>query len=351
MKLVAGENYAQSESTTSLGFDVLASALDAERRRLSIPGAVVHLSTPELGSWTQSFGVADIETSTPMTNDSIMRVGSVTKMIVATIALQLVEAGGFHLDDTVHSILPELSIDPAVTVKQLLNMTSGLPDYTSDEFVDALLAAPSRVWTPEGLLEVAFESEQHFAAGTAFEYCNTNYIILGLLIEHLTGTDIADIAQTTIFGPLGMNSTALPPLTDKATKLGSADLRGYHRHNDEFIDATDVNPSWAWTAGNAVSTADDLSVFVGALVRGDLLTASLQRERLRSVPVIDNVRYGLGIADFDGMWGHNGELPGFQSFAGHDPTTSTTLVVLTNVDDKSADQLATFLRSQLDSPH
>ena len=347
MEPTVGENHVQHEPAPPAQHSALVAALDVERRRLSIPGAVVHISAPEQGSWTKAFGVSDVETNAPMTTDSRMRVGSVTKAFVATIVLRLVEAGEFHLDDAVHTLLTELPVNQAVTVRQLLNMTSGLPDYTSEEFVEGLLGAPSRVWVPEELLEIAFRNQQHFEPGAAWEYCNTNYIILGLLIERISGTRVEDIAQTTIFDPLDMQGTALPPLTSNASALHDPQVRGYHRRNEELVDATDINPSWAWTAGNAVSTAHDLSVFVGALVRGDLLGESLQRERMRALPAIDTVSYGLGIANFNGMWGHNGELPGFQSFAGHDPNTGTTVVVLSNVDDMSADKLAAFVRSRL----
>ncbi|MGO4754756.1 serine hydrolase, partial [Streptomyces sp. 2MCAF27] len=106
--------------------------------------------------------------------------------------------------------------------------------------------------------------------------------------------------------------------------------------------------SWAWTAGNAVSTAGDLRLLVEASARGDLLQEQTHRECMSTHPVPDTtLGYGLGIANFDGMWGHNGELPGFQSFAGHDPATGTTIVVLTNLDDHSADTLAAFLRARL----
>lgn len=347
MESTVGDNHVQPKDVPPAKHGALGAALDAERRRLSIPGAVVHVSTPEQGSWTKAFGVSDVQTNSPMTTDSRMRVGSVTKAIVATIVLRLVEAGEFHLDDAVHTLLPELPVNQAVTVRQLLNMTSGLPDYTSEEFVEGLLGAPSRVWVPEKLLEIAFKNQQHFEPGTAWEYCNTNYIILGLLIERISDARVEDIAQSTIFDPLGMQGTALPPITSNASALRDLQVRGYHRRNEELVDATDINPSWAWTAGNAVSTAHDLGVFVGALVRGDLLGEILQRERMRALPAIDTVSYGLGIANFNGMWGHNGELPGFQSFAGHDPYTDTTVVVLSNVDDMSADRLAAFVRSRL----
>lgn len=329
----------------------LIGALDAERQRLGIPGVVVHVSGPSCGSCTRALGVRDLATGEPLTADSRMRVGSVTKMIVALIVLRLVDAGDLCLDDEVHDHLPELSdlqVPRGVTVRRLLNMTSGLRDYTSEEFVDGLLIEPDRLWTPSELLEVAFSGSQEFAPGTSWAYCNAGYIMLGMVIEHLTGARVEDVARRLVFDPLGMHATELPPLTHGASALPDPTLRGYHRQDNELVDATRINPSWAWNAGNAVSTAGDLRLLVEASVRGDLLQEQTHRERMDTQPVPETtLGYGLGIANFEGMWGHNGEQPGFQSFAGHDPVSATTIVVLTNLDDHSADTLATFLRARL----
>lgn len=329
----------------------LVEALDTERQRLGIPGVVVHVSGPSCGSCTRALGVRDLATGEPLTADSRMRVGSVTKMIVALIVLRLVDAGDLCLDDEVHDHLPELSdlqVPRGVTVRRLLNMTSGLRDYTSEEFVDGLLIEPDRLWTPSELLEVAFSGSQEFAPGTSWAYCNAGYIMLGMLIEHLTGARVEDVARRLVFDPFGMHATELPPLTHGASALPDPSLRGYHRQDNELVDATRINPSWAWSAGNAVSTAGDLRLLVEASVRGDLLQEQTHRERMDTQPVPETtLGYGLGIANFDGVWGHNGEQPGFQSFAGHDPVSATTIVVLTNLDDHSADTLATFLRARL----
>ncbi|MER8003801.1 serine hydrolase domain-containing protein [Streptomyces sp. NPDC095613] len=329
----------------------LIETLDAERRRLGIPGAVVHVSGPSRGICTRALGVRDLATGEPLAADTRMRVGSVTKMIVALIILRLVDAGELCLDDEIHEHLPELSdlqVPRGVTVRRLLNMTSGLPDYTSEEFVEGLLVAPDRLWTPSELLEVAFSGSQEFAPGTSWAYCNAGYIVLGMLIEHLSNARVEDVARRLVFDPLGMHATELPPLTHGSSTLPDPRLRGYHRQADELADATRINPSWAWTAGNAVSTAGDLRLLVEASARGDLLQEQTHRERMSTHPVPETtLGYGLGIANFDGMWGHNGELPGFQSFAGYDPATGTTIVVLTNLDDHSADTLAAFLRARL----
>ncbi|MFE2745621.1 serine hydrolase domain-containing protein [Streptomyces scopuliridis] len=336
------------DETPILGKEFIAS-VDAERRRLLIPGAIVHARTPLLGSVTRGLGVEDVHTGAPLTADSPMRIGSITKTMVGTVVLRLVDEGRVQLDADIRDYLPA-PVPPGVTVRRLLNMTSGLPDYTSEEFVAALLDHPERQWTPGELLEVAFRGEQRFEPGTSWEYCNAGYILLGLLIEAAAGDSLELVARRLVFDPLGLENTELPLPAPGLSALPRASVRGYHRRRENLVDATAINPSWAWAAGGAVSTAGDLSVYVKALARGTLLEARTQQQRMDMEPVADGIRYGLGIAAFSGMWGHNGGLPGFQSFAAYEPVTAATVVVLTNVDDSAADSLAAFVRTQLHTP-
>jgi len=337
-----------STAPASPSNEALAAALEDERRRLSIPGAVALVSSASRGTWTQAFGVADVATGAKLTTGSHLRIASVTKTIVALIVLRLAEAGELALDDEIRVHLPQLPVPGGVTVRRLLNMTSGLPDYTSDEFVAGTLVQPGRVWTPVELLDIAFRHPQRSEPGGTWDYCNAGYIILGMLIESLKGERVEVTARRLVLDPLGMRDTHMPPLTRDGAGLPDPYVRGYHRRDGELIDATNINPSWGWTAGNAVSTAHDLAVLVESSVRGDLLQEQTRIEQMTGVPIAGSTwSYGLGIADFDGLWGHNGEMPGFQSFAGHDPQTGLTVVVLTNVDGVSADALAGVLRTEL----
>jgi D-alanyl-D-alanine carboxypeptidase len=166
---------------------------------------------------------------------------------------------------------------------------------------------------------------------------------------------VEDLAARFVFDPLGLSDTSLPPRSAEGTPLPDPTVRGYLRDDTALVDATDINPSWAWTAGNALSSAADLVVLVEALVRGNLLSEQTQQARMTSQPVAGtNSAYGLGIADFGGIWGHNGQLPGFQTFAGHEPNTSTTIVVLATVNEAAdrtnpADSLAARVRELLAS--
>lgn len=326
----------------------LVTAVDSERRRLSIPGAIVHVNDAIDAGWVHALGVSDLTTSAPLTANSRMRVGSVTKIVVGTAVLCLADAGELALDQDLSILLPDLGVAPGVTVRHLLAMRSGLPDYTSEAFIDALWDNPDRVWAPEELLDLTRGEPQRFEPGTSWEYCNSGYIVLGLLIERLTGRTVTEVARDLVFAPLGMGDSELPPPDRPAADLQDAHVRGYHRRSGQLVDATHINMSWAWAAGGLVSTAADLGRLVEATAVGTLLRDETQRDRLNTFAVPGApVSYGLGIANFDGLWGHNGSLPGFQSFAGHDPVSGTTIVTMTNVDDNAADMLAALVRTQL----
>jgi D-alanyl-D-alanine carboxypeptidase len=329
--------------------------VDAERKRLDVPGVVLAIRTPDGERWSAALGTRDVATGERLAVDAVLRIGSVTKTIVATVILRLTETGDLGLDDEAQTHLPHLNLPSGVTVRRLLGMTAGLPEYTTEEFLTALLAAPERVWRPRELVEFAQRGPQHFAPGDSWEYSNTGYILLGLLAEHATGVLVEDLAARFVFEPLGLQDTSLPPRSPAGTALPDPRVRGYLRDDTALVDATDINPSWAWTAGNALSTADDLVILVEALVRGDLLAEQTQRVRMTGVPIAGtDWAYGLGIADFGGIWGHNGQLPGFQTFTGHDPSTGATIVVLATANESiehtnPADALALRVRELLAS--
>jgi D-alanyl-D-alanine carboxypeptidase len=221
-------------------------------------------------------------------------------------------------------------------------MTSGLFNYSEDKgFVQALLADPGKVWNPKDLVTVAFRHQPYFVPGQGLHYTNTNYILLGMLIEQITGMPVEKVFQQHIFTPLGMAGSSLPPRTSSA--VPDPHPHGYMYGTEgtgtgPTIDVTGWDPSWGWTAGSAISTLHDQKIWARALATGQLLSAATQKERLSWVPYKggswighDTLAYGLGMADFGGVIGHNGGLPGFQSFMGYQPQKGATIVVLTNL--------------------
>ncbi|HKK83107.1 MAG TPA: serine hydrolase domain-containing protein, partial [Atribacterota bacterium] len=174
-----------------------------------IPGMIVGIWTPDQGKWVQAFGNAKLDPITVMTVDKGFRIGSVTKTFTATVILQMVERGQIDLDETINNIgFNDVLNSDMITVKQLLNMTSGLPDYIYDEeFIDAFLNNPTNVWTPQQLVDMAMDSPVNFQPGEDYEYCNTNYILLGMIIEEISDSSYESMVESNIMEPLGLTNT------------------------------------------------------------------------------------------------------------------------------------------------
>ncbi len=318
--------------------------LTAMMKQLQVPGAIVSINLPGQGSWTTAMGTSNLKTQAPLNVESHMRIGSITKTFTATVILRLVEEHKLQLDDPVSKYHLNVPNGVHITIREMLNMTSGLFNYTEDGgFLQSLIADPERAWSPRELLTIAFSHQPYFAPGQGWYYSNTNYIVLGLLIEQITGMPIEEIFQQDIFKPLGMVNTSFPRRT-------SAAIPDPHPHGYVFasgvttpFDVTYWNPSWGWAAGSAISTLHDLKIWARALATGQLLSATMQKERFSWIDigtwVGKEARYGLGVADFGGVIGHNGAIPGFQSFIGYVPEKEATIIVLTNISDAPSGSL------------
>lgn len=316
----------------------------------TISGAVVLIRSPK-GNWTKAFGTQTWKGSDPVTVDDHIRIGSNTKTWTGTVVLQLVEEGKIALDDPVSKYRPDVPNGENITIAELLNMRSGLGNYTVDrELNEQNDTNPSRAWTPEELIAKGLAQPVAFAPGQGFLYSNTNTVLLGAIIEQLTGESLQQNFQTRIFDKLGLTRTSYPAADDAS--IPSPHPQGYTwATNVDTIDssvlspeiqaaakagtltpmdATDVNPSWAGAAGAGISTADDLATYVKALGGGGLLSPQMQQQRLDSLqprdPADPTVKYGYALAQFGPLYGHSGELPGFNSFMGYDPATDTTIV-------------------------
>src|SRR6266480_104579 len=253
----------------------------ARMQQLRIPGAIVYVNDPGQGSWSTALGMGNLATREPMQVTNYMRVGSIAKTFTATIILQLVDQHKLRLDDPVSKYQPQVPNGAHITIRELLNMSSGLFTYDSDEgYEQAALANPYKVWQPEELLAIAFKHPQVFAPGKGYLYDNTNYILLGLIMQQLTHLPAAQAWQHYIFGPLGMHQTSLPPPTSSA--IPDPHTQGYMYGLDftgtgPLLNVTDWNPSWGWTAGGAISTLHDLQIWAKALATGQLLSAATQQ--------------------------------------------------------------------------
>ena len=318
----------------------------------AVPGMVILVRSPK-GDWATVLGTAEIGTSKPWTLGDHFRIGSNTKTMTGTVILQLAQEGKLALTDPVAKYVPGVPNGDKITIANLAEMRSGLYSYTSDpKFNQTLDKEPKKAWTPQELLRIAFSHPVNAAPDTEFEYCNTNTVLLGLIIEKVTGMSASDAFRKRIFEPLGLKQTSLPLPAEWALPdphpqgyqfLTNAEtIDSYAVPKDQLaaaldgklkpLDETDSSPSWGWTAGGASSTAGDLATYVKALVGGGLLDARMQKIRFDSIrPITSGAGYGLGIAQFGPMYGHDGQLPGFSSFMAYDRRTRTTLIIGANL--------------------
>jgi D-alanyl-D-alanine carboxypeptidase len=320
----------------------LRARLEATMQQDGIPGALVGVWSPSAGDWEAALGTADVASGTPMRLDDHMRVGSIAKTMTATIVLQLVDEGKLGLDQQLSDFRPDVPGAEAMTIRQLLNMTSGLFDYGDDPALHrALDDHPRQPWTAEQLVEIGLQHPPYFAPGQGWHYSNTNYALLGLIAEQLTNRPLGQLFHERLFAPLGMSESLYPDLASSALPAPSA--RGYlygtladveagmPAQARPLRDVTDYSPSFGGAAGAVISTLDDLHRWAPALANGTLLEPATQEERLTWVDLAPGLQYGLGIQNANGMLGHNGAIPGFQSYLGYDPDHRLTVVVLTNL--------------------
>ena len=339
-------------------------ALQATVQRLAnqllLPGAMVLLKTPR-GDFVFGYGTTELGITNPPRADTHFRPASNTKTMTAAVIVQLAQEGKLHFDDPISKYLQGVPNGDNITLRQLLKMRSGLYNYTNaPELAESLDHDPGKVWTTQELRAIAFKRPPLFAPGAEFDYCNTNYLLLGLVAEKIAGQPLASIFQNRLFGPLGMKHTLLPASTSNAilkpyahgylygsssyalvdapypADLQAAAKTGTLRPNDD----TWQNPSYAFAAGNVISTADDLATWMRALVGGKLFNAEYQHQWMESPEAQDpnnpkgqQYGYGISLITFgpNKVYFHGGEMPGYNSFMGYDPDNDVTLIVWTSL--------------------
>ena len=305
--------------------------------------------------WTAARGVADLRTRRAMTSHQRFRVGSVTKSFVATVALQLVDEGRLSLSDTVASRLPGiLPYGDRVTLRQLLNHASGIPEYAIGPRERVYRGERFRSWKPRRLVALIADQPQQFPSGTAFSYSNTNYVLAGLMIEQASGRSLAGEIRRRILRPLHLRDTSFP--VDVASIPGPS-ARGYsldHRHGrpvaGRLRDLTVYNPSAVWASGNMVSDIDDVARFYRALLGGRLLSpARLAEMKADGEPWMSGQRYGLGLHVIDTpcgpVFGHTGGVTGFANSAFSSEDGTLQIGVMMNVEDAPARVESRFQRT------
>jgi D-alanyl-D-alanine carboxypeptidase len=283
-----------------------------------------------------------------MTPEVHHRIGSVTKTFTATLLLKAADEGLLSLDDSIDEYIKGVPNGDKITLGQMADMTSGIASYTeSEQWVKEWSSDPTKVWKPEDLARFGIKESPLFKPGTAWFYSNTNYVLLGLVLQQVTGKPIEQLYEEEIIEPLHLEETSFP-------KTSSAIPEPYDRgytlqgksSGSKPIDSTHWSPSEAWTAGEMISTVDDLLVYGRALGTGkDLLSPQAQKERLDSFvddvpplnrpPLEGDLAYGIGLGKDHGWVGHNGEIPGYNTYLFYHPDIDAVLVVLVNSDISS----------------
>jgi D-alanyl-D-alanine carboxypeptidase len=271
-----------------------------------LPGAVAVASGPGF-SGEGAAGLANVETGEPLTVEHRFRVASVTKLFIATAVLQLVDEGAFELDDDAGPIVAD------VTVRQLLNHTSGLPNFDDDllAFFEPYRRNPAHrsELGPREVLALALERPRLFAPGEGWAYTGSNYQALGLLVEETTGTPLREELKRRIFGPLGLDATDLPaetwPVPGLARQYLPADNPMFPGPGPDPVDVTELDLPFNWAGGGIVSSGPDLARFLQALLGGELLPEDLRAEMLRTIPSDwdESDGYGLGIGEVTSLMG------------------------------------------------
>jgi len=300
-------------------------------RATGVSGVIGEADT-ERGTVRAKAGVADLRTGRPMRNGSYFRAGSNTKTYVATVVLQLAGEGRLRLDDTVDKWLPGVvkgngNDGTKITLRNLLQHTSGLHNYSDELPMDtpeAFYAHRFDHHTPEDLVASAMQHKPNFEPGAKWDYTNTGYLLLGMVIKKVTGRSWDREVQDRVLRPLGLRDTSF---AGRRYGLPQPSARGYQQFTPggKLYDVTEMDLGWGSSAGEIITTTTDLNRFFRGLIGGRLLKPAQLKEMQRTVPTgITNdpfagSRYGLGLFWFPlkcskaGVWGHGGDTPGFMT--------------------------------------
>ncbi|ORT61754.1 serine hydrolase domain-containing protein [Streptomyces sp. CB03238] len=317
----AGERTGDRHRATQTAIDDLV--------RAGVPGVLAQAQDRD-GTWNGTAGVADRTTGRPRLPQDRYRIGSITKPFVATVLLQLQAEGRLDLDDTVERWLPGVvrghgHDGRSITLRQVLNHTSGVYDITSDPGFREKVFGPDFLqhrydtWTPRQMVAIAMTHRPDFAPGTDWNYSNTNYLLAGMVIEKVTGRPYGKEVERRILRPLKLRATSVPGTDVTMPKpSGRAYSRLFAGPDAEIHDVTEMSPTVAGSAGEMISNSADLQRFVRALMTGKLLPPREMKEMTATVPIgeeVPNTRYGLGVmveklSCGKEVWGHSGGIHG-----------------------------------------
>jgi D-alanyl-D-alanine carboxypeptidase len=317
------------------GHDTRESRLDEAIPRVlaetNVPGVIVGVWQGPDPVYLRAFGVKDVQTQELMTTDLHMRIGSNTKAFVITGILQLVDRRLLKLDDPISKYVAGVPNGDNITIRHLAEMRSGLLSY-SDVMLPLWYEDPSRQFSTQELLDTSFTQPNPilFEPGTKYDYSNTNTVLLGVLLEQLSGQSVRDYIHDHIVVPQGLAHTEYPT-ANGGGPIPAPFAHGYALINGARTDLTFANFSWGNAAGCMVSTVEDVGIWARNMARGTLLTPETQAERLKFLDALpEHDGYGLGIENNNGWLGHGGNIFSHVSYPHYLPSEDLTMVILFN---------------------
>jgi D-alanyl-D-alanine carboxypeptidase len=322
----------------------LKSAIEQSLHKSHIPGAAVAIRVNDAPLFETGVGYQDLNHTQPLPTDASFYIYSVTKSLLATASLYLVNKGILNLDDSIQLHLPDFSLDPSITLRHLLSHTSGLPDYGGmSTYYNAVKATPTAAWSEETFLNLINQG-LHFPAGTSWQYSNIGYLVVKFILKQVTGLSMQQLLSQVIFNPLSLQKTFVPNTLDDVTVL----TPGYTAFfgGTELQNMTSLyHPGWV-SHGVVVSTAPELAKMIEALFLDKIINAALIEQMLypahvlKKYPLFEKLACGLGLfidleSPYGTVAGHSGEGPGYSVAAFHFPHlvgSRITIAAITNQD-------------------
>jgi D-alanyl-D-alanine carboxypeptidase len=300
--------------------------------RRPIPGVFIALYMPGYAPYVKSVGYANLPAKTPFRLPYKFRIGSNTKTFVVTVLLQLADEHKLSLDDPISKFNIGVKVPNGnnITIRQLCEMRSGLFEaYNTPQF-DKLNITPHTRLAPQTLVRWAMMQKPLFAPGAKWNYSNTNYVILGLIVEAVTHDTVGNEIRKRLIAPMGLTDTTFPD--DAAMPPPYAHGYGLTKQKTWEDVTVDIPPSLTWAAGGMISTVPDMTRWVKSYVLGTMNSKAMQSQRLRCIPtgLGPNLNFGLGIGCSNGWYGYTGGLPGYNTGAYYMPAKNITLIAFVN---------------------
>jgi D-alanyl-D-alanine carboxypeptidase len=318
----------------------LQAVIDTEVNLQKVPGLQAYVRSSDGKTWSGATGTRDLARQYLLGQEDVLRVGSVTKTFTAVVVLKLVEEGCLNLDDPLQKWFPDFPQADAITVRQLLNHTSGISEVTPKVIMRSII--PTTYWAPQELVDLVARDEANFTPRGTFQYSNTNYILLGIIAERISGKPIAQLLHEQIIDPLGLRHTFFVPYE----QAPAGPVPGFDRDLASFpgmLEVASDNTSWAtaaFTSGALASNAEDLGIFFDSLLAGELLDPATLVEMTTFIDAPNpgfsaQTGYGLGLmqlnVDDQELIGHVGWFMGSSAIAMTALDKNYTIVVTCNL--------------------